>query len=930
MRYIIGIDLGTTNSCVAYIDTEDVKLSVKSFRIPQLIAEGSIDSLPTLPSYCYLVAAHEWAKGTLNLPWFNQSDFFVGSFARSQGAKVPTHAVQSAKSWLCHAAANRRDKILPLEAFEEASRISPIEATARYLRHIREAWNHVMAKDDVEAEFDAQEVVLTVPASFDEVARMLTVEAARLAGYDKMTLLEEPQAAFYSWIAQHEADWNKIIPAGSCILVCDVGGGTTDFSLIEVVSKDGKLAFQRMSVGDHLLLGGDNMDAAIAYRLEAELNEKGKAITTNQRLQLLHEARQAKETLLYDGKGKNTADHYNVLLQGTGSSVVQGTIAVELTKDDVEGQLLNGFFGQYPWSEALQLKKTGGFRSMGLPYEDEPSVTKHLAHFLAESALEDKIPKKPDFVLFNGGVMKPPLFQEAIVKNLRSWFPEKEISVLGSYNLDLAVARGAAYYGKARRGLGIRIGGGMARGYYLVLDTKDQQGLLVKKALTLLPRGTEEGAIFEPPMAFQLTPNTPVSFQLCTSHVRLHDTSGDLVDIDPREMQFLPPIHTILRFGRRQASEALQDKIPVHLQISLTPVGTLQIGLKSLKSEHTWKLEFQVRSVSGQDNSLAALGKRETDQTFSAGYLKEAEAIILEVFDSKGASVKPERLMEKLEEVLSIERRNWPPSLMRGLADLALKIAPQRKLSAEHAVRWWNFLGFLIRPGFGFPLDDFRLKELWKVILNDFKAKLPQEVQIQMWICYRRTAGGLNKGQQLQIANDLFGTLFSKNSGKVELKTKAEVYSYSEKIRAIASFELIDTGLKIRLGQALINRIVKKEGVNADFWSLGRLGARHLLYGSLANAMPRDKCEQWIEQILASAVDTDEKLAFLMGQLARKTEHRELNISQSCVDRILQKFTGTPYFERLQELLIKENRLSQTETDQAFGDHLPSGLLVEV
>lgn len=931
MRYIIGIDLGTTNSCVAYVDTADTKLIVQSFKIPQLVAEGSIEALSTLPSYCYLSAAHEWPPGTLQLPWSKQqSDFFVGGFAREYGAKVPTHLVQSAKSWLCHTAANRRDKILPLEVFDETMRISPLEATARYLRHIRDSWNHVMACGDVEAEFDAQEVVLTVPASFDEVARTLTVEAARLAGYDNMTLLEEPQAAFYSWIAQHESKWSQIIPAGSCILVCDVGGGTTDFSLIEVVEKDDRLAFQRMAVGDHLLLGGDNMDAAIAHRLEAEIASKGHVLTTTQRLQLTHEARQAKETLLHAGKGKAGVEEYHVLLQGTGSSVVQGTLSALLKKEELQDFLSAGFFGQYSWSEALQLKKTAGLRSMGLPYEDEPSITKHMAHFLSLSGLGGEIPKKPDFVLFNGGAMKPQLFQEAVVTTLRQWFPEKQIAVLESYNLDQAVARGAAYYGKVRRGHGVRIGGGMARGFYLVLDTKDQQGVFAKKALTLLPRGSEEGAVFEPSMTFQLTPNTPVAFQLCTSHVRLHDTSGELIDIDPKEMQFLPQISTVLRFGRRQAADTLQEKIPVHLQIRLTPIGTLQMELKSLKTEHQWSLEFQVRTASGQENSLATLDKREADQTFSSGEMKDAEAVIRAVFEGGENAIKPERLMEKLEEAIHIPRREWPPSLMRALADVVLKLASQRKLSVEHAARWWNLIGFLLRPGFGYPLDDFRMKELWKIILNDFKAPLPHEVQIQLWICYRRVAGGLVKGQQLQIANELLGLLLAKKSGKIELKSKADIYPYSERVRAAAALELIDMPLKVRLGQALIHRMIDKEAANADFWALGRLGARHLLYGSLVNAIPKDVCELWIGQLVKAVDEPDEKLAFLLGQLARKTEQRELNVSQNCVDSIFAKFIGSPHLERLQELLQNENRLNQSEQDQAFGDHLPAGLLLEV
>lgn len=927
MRYVIGIDLGTTNSCVAYADILDPKAPVRGFKIPQLAAEGSHDHLPTLPSFCYLAPAHEWPKGSLDLPWSSQAGFFVGSFARFQGTKAPTRLVQSAKSWLCHSAANRRDKILPLEAADESTRISPVEASARYLRHIRDAWNYAMAKGDAEAEFEVQEIILTVPASFDEVARTLTVEAARAAGFEKVTLLEEPQAAFYSWISQHEADWESLIPPGSQILVCDVGGGTTDFSLIEVASERGKASFQRMAVGNHLLLGGDNMDAAVAHYLETKLKEQGHMLSSNQRLQLFHEAREAKEALLPTGKNASVPDHFRVLLQGTGSSVVQGTSAVNLSRTDLQELLYSGFFGQYDWSEALRLKKASGFRTMGLPYESDPSIIRHLAHFLNASATEDNLPKKPDFVLFNGGAMKPHFFQQAVIDNLNKWFPEKSVSVLPSFNHDLAVARGAAYYGKARRGIGVRIGGGMARGYYLVLDAKNSFGEVLKKALTLLPRGSEEGAIFEPADTFWLMPNTPVSFQLCTSHTRLHDTSGDLIAIDPQEMQMLPAIRTVLRFGRRQAGEALQEKIPVRLRIELTPIGTLQISLKSSKTEHTWELEFQVRTASGQDDSLAALSAREADQTFSSNVTRDAEKIVNEVFGNPRSTLKPESLVEKLEVALNMGRKDWPPSVLRGLADALVKAAPHRKASAEHTVRWWNLVGFALRPGFGYPLDDFRIKELWKVILSDFKGPAIRDVQIQFWICLRRIAGGLSKGQQTQLAGDL-ATLLTK-SGKIEFKSKSEIYPYSEKVRALAALELVDVPFKTRFGQALVARIAGGEGIPAEYWSLGRLGARHLLYGSLVNAIPRETCELWIERLLSASLPSDEKLAFLLGQIAGKTEHAEINISTKYLNKILEKFAGSPHAEQMHELLNRQTRLSLIEKEQAFGDCLPAGLLLE-
>lgn len=927
MRYLIGIDLGTTNSCVSYIDTREPQMPLHMFKIPQLVAAGAVDALPTLPSFCYLAAAHEWTQDSLSLPWKRQSDFFVGAFARDQGAKVPTRLVQSAKSWLCHSSSHRRDKILPVDAADESARISPTEATARYLRHIRDAWNHAIAKGVAEDEFDSQEVVLTVPASFDEVARALTIEAAQLAGFSSMTLLEEPQAAFYSWIAQHERKWETLLKEGTCVLVCDIGGGTTDFSLIEVVATDGQLAFQRMAVGDHLLLGGDNMDAAIAHLVEEKLTAKGCVLDRMQQLQVRQAARQAKEMLLGADHAEAT---YKIVLHGTGAGVVQGTISTEISAAEVTALLLEGFFGLYSWEEALRLRKATGLRTMGLPYESEPSITKHLAAFLSQSGKEKGEVKRPDAVLFNGGATKPSLFQKAIVEALQLWFPEKQPAVLPSYNLDLAVARGAAYYAKARQGLGVRIGGGSAHGYYLVLDVKAPDGGIEQKALTLLPRGSEEGASYEPEQTFRLKPNMPVSFQLCTSHVRLYDVSGDIVAIDPLEMQILPPIHTILRVGKGMDAELSQESIPVHVRIRLTPIGTLEIGLRSLTTQHDWSLAFQVRSSSGKEDSLAAVAQKAADQTFQAGFLKDAEAYIQRMFSSERGDEKLVRLMEKLEEILEMPRREWPLSVMRGLADAALKAAPQRKLGAESAARWWNLVGFLLRPGYGYALDDFRAKELWKTILSDFKAPLPAEVQLHMWICYRRIAGGMSKGQQLQLANDLLSSFLSKKNWKIELKSKAEAYPYSEKVRAVAAMELIDTSLKVRIGDALVSRICSAEGMAAEYWALGRLGARHLLYGSLAYVIPREVCVGWIERLLQSKAPPDDKMAFLMGQLARKTGHRELNVPEKVATDILAHFAGTPYHGRLEDVLLKENHLNPSEQEQAFGDKLPAGLQLDI
>lgn len=917
MRYIIGIDLGTTNSAVAYVDVNHSSLPIQLFSIPQLISSGRIDTLSTLPSFTYLISQEEWPPGSLKLPWKEETVTFVGQLAKIQGSRIPTRSIQSAKSWLCNVAANRKDKILPIEVADVSLRLSPVEVSAKYLQHIKEAWNATIAKGDSASEFEEQEIILTVPASFDEVARSLTVEAARLAGLNHLTLLEEPQAAFYSWISKHENTWKEFLKAGDSILVCDVGGGTTDFSLIEVHQKQDELVFQRMAVGDHLLLGGDNMDSAIAHYLEQRLIQNGHpSLDSNQWHQLYAEARSAKERLLQPNT--SSEESYTVVLQGSGSSVVKSSLTASIHKHELEKILLEGFFSQYDLKSALQLRKSRGFRTMGLPYEDEPSITKHLAHFLQQAYYLDK---GVDYLLFNGGAMKPTIFQQAIYESLCLWFPHKELKLLESTSLDLAVSRGAAYYGKVRRGQGISIGGGIPRTYYLQIDVKNSSGQTETKALTLLPRGSQEEAQFEPEQTFFVRPNTPVAFHLLTSHVRLNDTQGSLLSLDPQEIQTLPPIHTILRFGRKQVGQELQESIPVHIGIKLTPIGTLELWLKSEKTEHRWDLEFQLRTAEGQDQPFLNRQERQ-DETFEKEYVREAQRSIEELF--KNDRIKPGAIFEILEEQLGRERREWSSSVLRSLWDPLIKSAAQRKITPLHESRWWNLAGFILRPGFGFPLDDFRIKDLWKIILSELKHSKSLECQIQQWICYRRIAGGLNKGQQMQIASEILPTLFSKKSGKIEVKNKGEVYAYSEKIRALASFERVDLPVKIRLGEAILNRILHQEAEAYDYWALGRIGARHLAYGSVGQVVPRETCTKWVEQLLKVEGERNSQFLFALGQLGKKTDHRELNLADSVIDQIIkQDREGL-----LKDVIFKQQILNQNEQEQIFGDRLPSGLVL--
>lgn len=926
-RYIIGIDLGTTNSAVSYIDTDLSKnpsLAVQQLRILQLTGTGIVEALPVLPSFYYIADVQEFPYGSLCLPWdppqLSQQqadqDFAVGMWAKDQGARVPTRLIQSAKSWLCNPAASRKEKILPFEAANDERKISPIEASAAFLRHIRNAWNHQIAKGNIADEFESQEIILTVPASFDEIARTLTIDAAKMAGFSQMTLLEEPQAAFYHWIEDHEKKWPAILNKDQVILVCDIGGGTTDFSLIQVQENQSALSFQRMAVGDHLLLGGDNMDAAICHYLENQL--QGKELDINQWLQLKHQARSAKEVLLSGNQSE-----YSVWIGGKGSHLIEGSIQLKITADELYQLLVEGFFAQHSFNEALNIQKGSGIRAMGLPYEQEPSITKHLAAFLHKS-IKQGLPF-PSYILFNGGSTKPQQFQQAILKSLQVWQKElhtaaSDIRILTSANLDLAVSKGAAYFGKVKRGLGIRIGGGSARAYYLGVDVKQADGSVLQQALTLLPRGVQEGTTVETDQIFQLLANTPVSFQLYSSHTRLDDHAGVLVDVKDEDLMSLPPLKTVLRFGKQKNTE---ETIPVRLGIHLSEIGTLEIWLNSQKSDHHWGLEFQLRSQTGMENRL---NEKQilNDEIFEQRFFEPAKQIIEDTFTLEHR-IKADEVMNVLEKTLERTRQQWPPSILRHLFDALIKQSEKMHVSTSYEARFWNLAGFFLRPGLGYPLDDYRIKELWKVILADFKKEKGEEVDLQKWICYRRIGAGLNKGQQTQLFNDLYAKLPLKK-GKFEVK-KPNIYQFQELIRTLASFEFIDEASKIKLGNLLVQRIEAGEGMPVDYWAMARIGARQLLYGSAANVVARVTCEQWVKKLTHAKGIEPQQMAFLLSIIARKTDQRELNLSQTVIDEIEEWIKQYPVGDELAQKLHNPYELTIREQEKIFGDSLPNGLV---
>lgn len=600
-RYVVGIDLGTTNSALAYIDTRgltpDTPPKVQPMPVPQLVGAGDVAERPVLPSFLYLPAEKEFPPAALDVPWKKKAERAVGVFAREHGAKVPGRLVASAKSWLSYGGIDRRASILPWSAPADVAKVSPVEASAAYLMHLRDAWNSQVAGRTAEDRLEHQEVFLTVPASFDAVARELTVEAAVSAGLNHVTLLEEPQAAFYSWLAARGDAWRTRVSVGDVLLVCDVGGGTTDFTLIAVTDQDGDLTLTRKAVGEHILLGGDNMDLALAHAVAGSLPGGMNALDSAQRIALVYSCRSAKEAL-FTQRDKKSAP---VAILGRGSRVIGGSLKTELTRETLSNVIVDGFFPRCEPTTQPERGRRMGLSELGLPYAADPAVSHHLARFLnrqGESLHADGGRLKPSAVLFNGGVFQAAPLRDRVVEILSSWSGET-VEALDAPELDLAVALGAAYYGLVRRGKGIRIRGGVPRAYYLGIETAAPAVPGVTppiKALCVVPMGMEEGTEAQVPgPEFGLVVGEPAEFRFLASTTRRDDVIGTVVERwAPEEIQELDPVETALGAAEGRAGETL----PVRLLTQVTEVGTLNLWCESTTTDDRWKLEYNVRDSS--------------------------------------------------------------------------------------------------------------------------------------------------------------------------------------------------------------------------------------------------------------------------------------------------------------------------------------------
>jgi molecular chaperone DnaK (HSP70) len=876
----VGIDLGTTNSALAWIDEREAEdrdfPPVHVFETPQLVAAGRVEARRTLPSFLFLEDGQP-----------------VGLYAREQGALVPTRLVHSAKSWLSNPDVDRTAKILPWDSQETGRVLSPVEVSARILGKFREEWDRAQG-----APLAEQDIVLTVPASFDEEARELTVMAAREAGMERLTLLEEPAAAFYSWIANNLAQSRKKLFDGQTVLVCDVGGGTSDFSLIRVARSGDLIDFTRTAVGKHLLLGGDNLDLTLAWLVETKLGAK---LSIRQRSGLRRQCSAAKERLLNDPD--LAAAEITVL--GSGSSLIGKTLRSEIRREEALELALDGFLpftepGEAPKEEAHSL-----FRELGLPYVTDAAVTRHLNAFL------EPLGATPDAILFNGGFFIPAILRERVADVVERWYGRRP-EILENSELDLAVARGAAYYSYVRStGSGILVRGGLPRTYYIALG--DARGGKFS-AVTLVPRGTEEGAAIEIDNdALQLVANRPVSFRLYSSLTRSADKLGDVVEfaVGDTELHAHAPLHAVIRFGKK-AEERL---IPVRLGARLTEVGTLETWCESKVSDNRWNLEFQLRKQAAEQPV-----ERKAAAVVSEQALQAAIALIEEVFSPNAKSpIAPEELPARLEQAMGLGRNSWPLSAIRPLADAFLSAAAGRKKSPAFEIRWLNLAGFCLRPGFGYPGDDFRIEQARRLYPGGIAHANQVQCEIDWWIFWGRVAGGLNRNQQADVYQRLSGFLLPRGNKKPQRINAALL---REMWRAAASLELLPLGAKTELGDALAKRIKAGDYKESELWCVSRLGARQLFYGPINLVVPPAAAARWAEALLKIAAAGD-----ALAALGRRTDDPTRDLPAATRQAIRTRLEAMPHAARLLAVFDGE-----AEDDRAlgriFGEELPSGLVL--
>ena len=923
--FLVGIDLGTTNTVVAYARADAEPgggAEIAVFPVPQLVTATALAERPMLPSALYAPLDAEGARD----PW-TDAPWAGGEYARRRGAEVPGRQVASAKSWLAHDAVDRRAAILPWGSEDGGSgdaapRISPVDASARYLEHVRRAWD--AAHPD--APLAEQEVVLTVPASFDETARELTLEAASSVGLAPR-LLEEPTAAFYDWMHQQTAAAGVLSIVGGAspealVLVCDVGGGTTDLSLIRVAraATPAGVEVSRVAVGRHLLLGGDNMDLALAHACEARLSPSSR-LDPARFAQLVAACRGAKEKLL----GTDPPAEVSMAIAGAGSRLVGGTLSTKLTRDEAESIVLEGFWPRAS-RDAEPLRARAGLVAFGLPYERDVAITRHVASFFARHAGDGAV--APGAVLLNGGVFRAARIAARLVESIDAWRDGgggdgASLRVLPHADPDLAVARGAVAYSLARRGRGIRIGGGSSRGYYVEVASEGAG----RAAVCVVPRGAREGVMqVARSRPLVLAVGRPARFELWASDEARGHGPGDVVTIDEERFTRLPPIAAT--FAARDAAGDVSPSVRVALEGELTEIGTLDLACVELDAGPTprrFRLAFALREVAaGKTAPPPSVAPATTGR--AGRPLDAALEAIARVYGKGRADVAPREakdLVRELERHLG-ERATWDTATARALFDALAPGKSARRRTPDHERVFWQLAGFCLRPGFGDPLDAARVARI--APLAPERLAFPDQARgwQQFWIAWRRVCAGLGDAHQIAL-RDLADPWLAPAEARGKKPKGARPLAEPEMLDLASSLERVPASRRADLGAWVLERTWTDR--DPRLWgAIGRLGARVPAYASLDHVVGAHVAERWVDHLLREKWDQVPTAAEAAVQLARVTGDRARDLQERVRKEVAKRLTAVGAGEGQVRAVSELVRVEDEERAAFWGESLPVGL----
>ncbi|WP_087017777.1 Hsp70 family protein [Thaumasiovibrio subtropicus] len=912
-QYFVGIDLGTTHSVIAFSRIDDPQQTISIFPIDQLAGPGVVVRKPLLPSFRYHPSQDEIRKEDIALPWQKQpvkGDFdhvIVGEWARELGTKVSGRQVTSAKSWLSHQGVDRQAAILPWNSIDDVTKVSPVIASASYLKHIHQCWNYHHGETPLADQF----VVITVPASFDEAARQFTLEAARLAGLSKVHLLEEPQAACYDWYQRHQDSAQSQLAEHPLVLICDVGGGTTDLSLIAATTDDDEqLALTRIGIGEHLMLGGDNIDLSIAHHAEMSI-ANGKPVNAANLAKLIQQTRKCKETLLKIDAPATSS----ITMLGRGAKLIGGTKTVELDRDTVQPLILDGFMPPCELTE-YENSSRSAMQNFGLPYAANPAISQHIANFLlahqnaakAALGLESDELVMPSAVIFNGGFFNSTLLKERTLSCLNQWQADP-MTELDNPHPDLAVARGAVCYGFARQGQLLKIGGGSALNYFLEVETKQGE----KKALALLAKGSEEGVEFHlSGRQFALSLGQPIKFNIMTSRDDSPIQTGTLTEIDD-SFHYLPPL--IVSLEDEKAAQSSQDyHEPVTLVSHYDELGLVKVACVSTQRNARWLLEFEIRH------------KEESQQSESNPQLSHSLALIDAVYgdrnDTDPKAIKT--LRQQLEKQLG-QRDEWDMVTLRELATPLLAGKKRRRRSAQHERNWFKLAGQCLRPGFGFPADEWRMKETWNLYQQGIQFASSQ-TWADWWVFWRKVSGGLNAQQQKQIFKDIRKYLQPGAGRNSKLAAERQERAYEEMVRLAACLEKIDLDDKMTMIEWLFGHLQKSQYQQAHWWAIGRIASRSALSGEADKLMSAAHTEFVLTALLEEDWLKEPYIGFAAVMMSRKTGDRHLDIGEEIRQAVIAKLEKAKAPASWVTLISTTGELSQAQSQHLFGDSLPTGL----